>query len=182
MGKETNNSALQWVSLLLLIVLAVGSFTWMGAMVTVDEDAIASKVASQIDLNITVPAVEAYVNLTSIEDRLGDIETTINEDDDWEDQAIALATEEWEDRDYKDIFRWMKDNNYTIVDREDIDRVVVKDTDVVDVDADDEDAFVIQELKVYYEDYEGDDKKAYITVEITIEDGEVEDQDFDETD
>ncbi len=182
MGKETNNSVLQWVTLVVLALLLIGSFSWMSATVVVDEQAIADKVNANLKITMPdIPVVEAYVNLTYIEGRLDDIEANLNEDDDWEDEAIALAIDEWEDRDYRDLFRWMEDN-YTIVDRDDIDRVVVRDTDTEDVDTDDEDATVIQELKVYYEDDDGDDKKAYITVETTIEDGEVEDQDFYETD
>jgi len=181
MGKESNNSVLHWVTIAGLVLLLIGSFTWMGAIVTedVDENALADKVASKID--ITIPTVTADVNLTGIENRLSDIEANLNEDDDWEDTAIALATEEWEDRDYKDLFRWMEDH-YPIVDRDDINKVVVRDTDVVDANADDKDATIFQDVKVYYEDNDGDDKKAYITIETTIEDGEVEDQDFEATD
>ena len=178
MGKEEGNSVLQWCSLVAMIVLVIGSFTWfLGSTIVVDEDAIADKVASQIDMDMTIPTVTAEVNLTGIEDRLDEIETTMNEDDDWENEAIAMAKYEWKSGNYRDLFKWMEDH-YSIVNREDIDRVVVKHTDVFEVDVDDEDAEVVQELKVYYERQNGAERTAYITVDTTIEDGYVEDQDF----
>ncbi len=183
MGKEETNSVLQWCSLIAMIILVIGSFTWMGTTIMVDEDAIADKVADQIDITIpTVTAKVPEVNLTGIEDRLDDIETTINEDDDWEDEALALATEEWEDRDYKDIFRAINDlSEYGIDDRDEIDYVKIREDWVEGTDADDQDATVFQEVKVKYEDEDGHDQKVYFTIETEIEDGEVEDQEIELT-
>lgn len=176
--KTPNNLVLQWIALIGLAILLIGSFTWMGATIVVDEDALAEKVAGQIDLDLTIPTVTADVNLTGIEGRLDEIETTLNEDDDWEDEAIAMATAEWKRGNYRELFQWMKLNGYAIVDRDDIDRVVVKHRDVDNVDVDDEDADVTQELKVYYETKKGKDRTAYINVETIIEDGYIEEQDF----
>ena len=173
--KTPNNLVLQWIALLGLVLLLVGSFTWMGATVTVDEDAIANKIASQMD--ITIPTVTAYVNLTGIEDRLGEIETNLNEEDDWEDEAIVLATEEWEDRDYKDIFKFLEDEYKDIDDKDDI--VYVREdkkTTFTEMDADDEDAFVTQYVTVKYENSDGDNVKRDLTIYTEIEDSEIEDQ------
>ena len=167
---ETQNLVLQWICVGLLAILLIGTFTWSSAPV--------------IDCPICpiLPELEVpEVNLTGVEGRLTEIEATLDEDDNWEDEAEALATEEWERRDYKDLFNWMSNvdkGNFSIDEREDIDRVVVKDIIFDDMNADNENAKVTQKLKVYYEDKSGDDKKAYITVVTTIEEGEVEDQSF----
>lgn len=174
MANETQNLVLQWITLVLAVILVVGSFTWFAVPI--------------IDCPTcpTCPSIDApEVNLTSVEDRLTDIEANLNEEDDWKDEAKALATEEWEDRNYKDLFKWMSDpngGNLSIDDRDDIEKVVIKKETVEIIgDVDDKDAEVTQELKVYYEDEEGDDKKEYITVETTIEDAEVDIQDFEFT-
>ncbi len=182
MGKEEGNSVLQWCSLVALILLLIGSVTWMSTTLTVDEDAIAEKVASQIDMDMTIPTVTAEVNLTGIEDRLYEIETTINEDNDWEDEALAMAKYEWKDRDYKDIYKAINSLcEFEIDDRDDIEYVRIKDEDVNSFDVDDEDAEVVQEVKVKYEDENGHDQKVYFTIETEIEDGEVEDQEIELT-
>lgn len=129
------------------------------------------------DVNYTTEKVEVTnvdCNLTDLSDKVEVIQTTLDEEDIWKDEAIALATSEWERRDYKDIYRFLED----IDEREDIDKIVIKDGEVTSFDIDDEDATVIQELKVYYEDLNGDDVKVYLIVTTEIEEGEVENQWF----
>ena len=93
-------------------------------------------------------------------------------DDAWEAKAEFVAEDEFSERDYRDLFNEIK-TRYDIVEKEDIDRVVITDVEVEDLDTDDKDAIVTQELKVYYEDADGDDKKVYMTVKTTIVDEEV---------
>lgn len=165
---ETQNLVLQWAGLVLLAFLVVGSFTWFAAPVI-------EFPTCPVLQDLEVPEV----NLTGIEGRLTGIEATLDEDDNWENEAESLAIEELEKRDYKDLFKWMTDEeNVSIDDRDDIDRVVVKKTTFNDMNADDKDATVDLKLRVYYENSDGDDKKKTIYAQATIEDEEVEDLEF----
>jgi len=182
MAEKNQNLVLQWVTLTVACLLLIGSFTWMGAIVTIDEDAIADKVATQIDIptpEITIPPVVA--NLSDVENRLDNIETILNEEDDWEDEAIALATAEWKDRDYREIYKAIEDIYNDIDDRDDIEYVRIKDEEVTSSDVDDKDATIVQKLRVKYEDKYGDDRKVYLTITTEIEDSEIEDQEIEET-
>jgi len=110
---------------------------------------------------------------------LDEIKALISEDDDWETEAIALATEEWEDHSYKAIFEFINENGGcdNMVDRYDIDSVTIKDEDVSShhFDADNQDAIVKQEVKVKYD---GIDEAKVCRLEITtrITDGEIDDE------
>jgi len=171
MADQTQKLVLQWISLVLLVILGIGSFTWFSA--------------PMIDCPScpTCPSIDApEVDLTSVEDKLLDIETNLNEDDDWEDEAETLATAEWEKRDYKDIYNALDDIYGDIDDRDDIEYVREnKDTTFAGMDADDKDAVVIQYVKVKYENDVGDDVKRKLTIETEIDEGEVEDQEIEET-
>ena len=104
----------------------------------------------------------------------------LNEDDAWEDETIALATEEWEDNDYKDIFKFLEDNSSDIDDKDDIIYVREdKKTTFGGMDADDKDAIVTQYVTVKYEDSDGDNIKRDLIIITEIEDGDVEDQKID---
>ena len=120
-------------------------------------------------------------NLTEIDSRVKAIEKTVTQDDKWEVEAKTLATSEWSKSKNKDLFNALNLPallNNTIVDREDIQSVVIKTEKVTSSDAEDKDAVVIQELKVRYEDKNGVEKKVYVDVETTIDDGEIDDQDI----
>jgi len=157
-----------WIGLFILIV---GSFSWMAGVVNIDENALASRLSSKIKCD--VPATE--VDLTGVEERLDDIEVNLDEDDNWKDAAILLATEEWEEKDYKEIFKAVEDLYGDIDERDDIEYVKIKDEEVTAFDVDDKDAVVVQDVKVKYEDLTGQDQKVYLTIETEIEDNEVED-------
>lgn len=163
MTKE--NKWLQWVIGFSAILLLIGSFTWF----------------SPVAVNIPAP-VNQLVNLTDVESDIADLKVTldsvdeeINKNNVWEEQAINLATAEWSKKEYKAIYNALTD----IDDKEDIDKVVIKDVEVTNLDEKDKDATITQELKVYYEDLNGNDVKDYITVITYIEDGEVEEQTID---
>ena len=168
------NMVINVVCLAAVVLLLLGSVTWMAPQ---DVDV---PTAEDIAENVNIPEIPV-INLTSVEDRLGSIETTLDEDDDWKDEAIALATDNWEERDYKEIYKAIDELFEDIDDRNDIESVVIKDEEVTSSDADDEDAVVVQELKVKYEDLDGETVKVYLTVITEIEEGEVEDQDIEET-
>jgi len=118
------------------------------------------------------------VNNSDVINAIGGVQDTLDEDDNWKDIAKEIATDEWEARDYKEIYKALDDLKGDIDDRDDISRVVVKDEEVISFDVDDEDAVVVQEVKVYYEDLDGDDKKVYLTITTEIDEGEVENVDI----
>jgi len=133
--------------------------------------------APEIDTSALDAAVVALLNV-SVGDN-SDVIAILNEDEDWEDAAEKLATEEWEARDFKDIADFLDD----LDDRDDIIYVREDTATTFDgMDSDDEDAIVTQYIKVKYEDDSGDDKKVYLTIESGIEEGEVEDQEITVTD
>ena len=90
----------------------------------------------------------------------------------WKQAALDMATAEWSEKSYKDIYEVLKD----IDEKEDISKVVEKDFEFESFDAFSKDAVLIQELKVYYEDEKGNDVKDYVVVETTIDNGEVDKQ------
>ena len=104
-----------------------------------------------------------------------DMHDKMFEEDAWEAEAEVIASEEWEERDYKDVF----DKLHNCDDRDDIKYVKVKDTRFTGMDADDKDGTVSQDLKVRYENINGTTVNEYFTVNTTIIDNEIESQTFD---
>jgi len=146
------------------LCLLLGGFIGAGAFPT-EKTVVTEKV-----VEVTVPT---YDEVT--QQKINEIYIDLRNDDNWEKTAEDLATAEWSKRDYKEIYKAIDDLIGNIDEKEDIEKVVVKDTEFSSMDDEDKDAIVTQELKVYYEDLDGDDKKAYLTAETIIEDGEVED-------
>lgn len=172
-------TVLNWVTVIGIVVMLFGSFTWM-APVNVDYPT-ADEIAKAIEEGKLVYDGEGNVVIaTEVDgDKLNALHNKYFEDDVWEVESEILASDEFEDNDYKDLFRWMDgDGNLSIEDRDDIKKVVVLDTEFSNMDSSDKEGTVTHELKVYYEDVTGDDLKEYITVTTTLDDGEVEDQEF----
>ena len=153
----------QWATGILALFLVIGVF---GGWYSSDTNVTTEKV-NVIQKNVTF-------DFTDFSEKLEGIQTTLDEEDNWEETAIELATDEWSRKDYKYIYRFLED----IDEKEDIDKIVIKDEEVTSFNVDDQDATIVQELKVYYENLDGDDVKVYLTVTTYIEDGDVEDQDF----
>ena len=146
-----------------------------------------SKVATKEDLK------DVSLKVTDLSQEVADVKSTsqttadeVLKEDIWESSAEVLALGELEDRDYKELRKWLVDefgddfltsDDYKDVE---IDKVVVKDKEVTDSDTDDQDAEVELELRVYYEDEDGEDVRRNVLATITIEDGEVEDIEFEE--
>lgn len=157
---ETQNLVIQWLILIAAVLLIIGSFTWFAVPV--------------IDCPTcpTCPSIDApEVNLTSVEEGIADIQSTLDEDEAWEDEAEELAIAEWKRRDYRVIYNALGND---IDDRDDIISVTIKDTKVSGTDIDDEDAVVEHFLKVKYEDTKGDEVKTYFYIETAIEEGEAD--------
>ena len=141
------------------------------------------KIDSAIDKMSNVEVIDPNEKVLSAAEK-------ILENDMWESTAEVLALDELEDRDYKDLKRWMVsavgfggvNDSLNGTDYKDIDefKVVIKDVEVLDdtFDVDDKDAKVERELKIYFEDNSGDRVKKYITAIVTIKDGDVEDLKF----
>jgi len=155
--------------------------------VVIDEDALATTVKGQVDksvedLNVAVEDLKEAVK--GVDN--SDIRDKLFEEDAWEAEAQVLAEEEFEDKDYKDLKKWLLDefsddfdNSSDIDDVEDL-KVVVRDVTYSNMDVDDRDATVEHDLKVYYEDANGDKVKKYLTVTTVIDDNDVDDQEFEE--
>jgi len=158
---QTKADWVQYLTLLSVAFLLVGSFTWMQTEVNVPT---AKEIADNIQIGDNSEILSA----------LEGVQNTLDKDDIWKDEAIAIANAEWSKRDYKAIYKVLDD----IDEREDIEEVIIKDSEVTSYDVDDSDATVIQELKVYYENEDGRDVKDYVIVETIIEEGEVENQDI----
>ena len=125
---------------------------------------------AMVNINGTLVEIQSDVNAISNDKILEDA---------WEAEAEVLAEDEFSERDYKDLFEAMDANeNISIEDRNDIDKVIIRDVEVTELDADDKDAIVTHELKVYYEDADGDDKKVYMNVNTTIVDEEIFEQEI----
>lgn len=148
--------------------------------------AILALVASSVTLivNVTSPApkaelievaVENSYNDTAIKADLSVVKAEMLEDSDWQSAAIALATVEMEEKDYRNVFNALVALNKSIVDKEDISSVIIRDSDVDTFDVDEKDATVEQELKVYFEDADGNDVKVYLDLTTEIVDNEVDD-------
>jgi len=136
--------------------------------------------AKEIAQNVQLPATQTVqYNDTALKNAVADVKNIVNKDNAWKTVAQNLASSEWADRNNKDVFNFMVDQNISIEEKSDISSIVIKDQDVTSFDADEKDADVTQELKVYYEDSDGDKKKLYINVDTVIEDGEVDSQEFD---
>jgi len=132
------------------------------------------------NVSVTTETVEVQpavcdVDVDGINDKIDIIQTTLDEEDLWKDEAESLATIEWSERDYKEIYKFL-DSVVNISEREDIDKVIIRDSEVISFNIDDQNAIVEQEVKVYYENLDGDDVKEYLIITTEIKEGEVEDQ------
>lgn len=122
--------------------------------------------------------------LADVQSSTDDVKAQVLKDDLWEGAAEGLALIELEDRDYKDLKKWIVDEYSSDFlssdDYKDVEefKVVIKDKDVTSADSDDQDATVELELKVYYEDKDGERVKRSILATAELEDGEVEDLEF----
>lgn len=122
---------------------------------------------------INVPVENSY-NDTIIKSDIASIKASLNEDEDWENAAIGLAKVEMEEKNNRNVYDALVSLGYSIVDKEDISSVVVRDTEVTSSDVDEKDATVVQELKVYFEDADGNDVKVYLDLTTEVVDGEVD--------
>lgn len=170
---------IQYGTGLVVVVLLLGAFFgWFSPEIVPQNVPTALEIATATAGLIVLPEVKDSLD----NEKLAAIHDKILEDDVWENEAEALATEEWSENDNKDLYRAIR-NLYGDIDDED-DIIYVREdesTDFSSMDADDKDGVVTQYLKVKYEDEDGDDRKVYITVETEFDEGDLEDQDFSET-
>ena len=159
------------------------------------EDAVKAEMDNNLDeLNLVVKDLKE-AGVVSEDSLLKEIHGSYFEEDAWEAESEILALDELEDRDFKDLKKWMVSelgfgtgsNTLELegTDYKDIDNfeVVMKDVKVLsdeesNFDVDDRNAVVERELKIYFEDNNGDRVKKYIKVRTTIVDNEIVDQEF----
>ena len=137
-----------------------------------------SDYAKKADVELAKNATLSALGAT--DSKVISLQDVLLKEDAWESAAEVLALSEVEDRDYRDLGRFvLNDTNASSDDVKDADlSVTVKDTNFASMDEDDQDGVVTFELSVRYEDATGDRKKQTVTATATIEDGEVEDLTF----
>ena len=150
-----------------LVVLGVGAWAGVYSDAPLDLSGYAKKEDVAKVLNATADLQAGQDALTA----------ELLAEDVWESSAEVLALTELEDRDYKELGRFvLNDSSAT---RDDVDElglsVEVKDVSYSGMDHDDQNGVVELELRVRWEDASGDRTKATVTATVTIEDGEVED-------
>lgn len=167
---ETQNLVLQWITLLALVILIIGSFSWFAAPV------LKVPTAQEIADKITIPG-STEVNLTSVEEGIADIQSTLDEDDDFKDSCKDLVREyiEKERRSFmKDIAKVL-DKLDDEDDYKDINKIKIRDLDIASgYDVDDGDCTVSTKLRVYYDSDEKDDVIQTVNVEFIIEENEID--------
>jgi len=147
------------------------------------------------------PTVVASVSVTPVESEvseplvvvepvntdLADIKAQVFKEDFWEAESQVLSEEEFEDNDYKDLKKFIvneyEDDFNDFDNYKDIDdfTVSIRDVDFDNMDEDDKDGDVTHDLRIRYEDKDGNDVKRFVTVETEFEDGDLETQEFEET-
>ena len=133
-----------------------------------------SQFATKTDLGVlSNQSVAIQADVSSVQDK-------ILAEDAWEATAEVLALSELENRDYKELGRFILNDSQAT--RDDVDEldlsVEVRETDFSGMDDEDQDGQVTFDLRVRYEDSSGDRQKQFVTATATIEDGEVEDLTF----
>lgn len=113
-------------------------------------------------------------NITDLTAKVDALTVEVNEEDNFKELVLNLATDEWTAKKYKDIFDILPN----IDEREDITSVKVTDDNVRRINVEDGNARVFQELTVRYEDSDGDHAKVKLEVTTVIEDLEVDTQDI----
>jgi hypothetical protein len=118
--------------------------------------------ATEIAKLVVIPATPVY-NDSAILDKL-------YEEDNWESNALVIATN---DISKKDVYRFLD------VEKDNFDEFNVRDSEVLESDVEDKDAVVLLKLRAYfYDESVEDDVKETVYVLVTIEDNVVEDVEF----
>jgi len=176
MAKENSNL---FIGLALGVLLVLGFMTAFASEPEVKVLEYPS--AKDIAALIVIPDVPSAPALN--DSKVNEIYKKIFEEDKWEKLAEELATEEWKEHDYRDLYKALDDLFGDIHDEDDIEYVKFDEsTDFDNMDEDDKDGEVTQYLKIKYEDESGEDRKVYITVTTEFDDGDLDDQEFVETD
>jgi hypothetical protein len=164
-----NNKTGLWIVMSILALLLGACAT--GLVMLGNEKVIT--VEKPVLVNVATP-----YNDSAIIAKIEAIQLTVQKDDTWKDQAIALAKADLESKSYKDLYNALVDLNISIDEKSDIESVIYKDVKVVSFDVDEKDATVNFELKVYYENSDGDSKKVSIDASAVIEDADIEDFEY----
>ncbi len=169
MQKETNYASI-FSAITLIIVVVLGLMAINGNF-TPEVPTIPT--AQEIVDAANIPTAEEITSAIGTND---EILAILNEDDNWETAAIAIATDELGDNDYGRLANQMRNNPYTEIriNKDNIYEVVIKETEVVSAEVDDGDALIYFKLYVHYDDGSDRnwDRRATVYVSVEIEDGE----------
>ena len=134
-------------------------------------------------VNTPAPIIQVQTvayNDTPIMTEVASVKAKVYEDTNFKDSCKAVATAEWTDRQYKDLYNFIDANQSDIQDKEDINSVKITDADVTDFDVTDKTCDVTQYVTVKYdtEDTNGysQEKKLYLVIDSQIDTNEVDDQ------
>ncbi len=174
---QASQGTVIWSIVIATIVMLLASLfvlpTMIGSKIGDADIPTADEIAESVLAGIDIP--EGLDNA-----KLNELYEDHFKEDNWEDTAIALATEELEDDDYEALTDWMLgETNYfdlgipDFENEDDLEEVIIKDTEVVNAYADDEDANVYFKLKAYFETDAGDERE-YIYVRAKVRDGDVD--------
>jgi len=168
------DKTLAWLLAIVLVLSVVSSGLSYYAL---SHNAVPS--AQEIAKEVKLPGASVVqANLSGVEAQIADLKLTVNKDDVWKNAAENLAIAEYSAHEYKDIFNFLNENNYSIDYRADISSVVVKDNEVTSFDVDEKDADVTQKLQVKFENSDGDNQKVTLYVDTVVKDNEVDSQEF----
>ena len=165
------NLVLQWLTLIVAVVLIIGSFTWFAAPV------LKVPTAQEIADKITIPESSEF-NLTSVEESIADIQSTLDEDEDFKDSCKDFARE-YIERERKSFLRDLAERvGLERDDYKDINKIKTRDLEIADTgdyDVDEGDCTVNAELRVYFDSYKEDDVRQTVNVDFIIEENEIDD-------
>ena len=168
MQAQVNNSV-QYFFAAALLLLLVGSFTWMAPQdhpIVISADDIASR--------IIIPTYEG----SGIDnEKLSEIYDEILRDDQVDDIVEQLVLEELESKDFRrDLVSFLLSN---VSELQDIDYRDIEEYDVrdIDIEVDGEDAVVEIELKVYISNFGDSDEEERVRFSVVFEVSELEEDD-----
>lgn len=174
MGNAKLNTWVQYVVVIGLVLLLIGSFTWMNSTIVVN-----TPTASEIAAAIIIPTMSG--NLSIDNDKIDAIYDEILRDDNAEEIAEQLALDEIDTKDFeKDLVSFLETEIDIIedIDYKDIVEIVIKDIDTVVIG---DKATVEIEFKVYVANYgdKDEEERARVSVVFDIVDLD-EDDDYED--
>jgi len=170
MKKMENKGLLIGILACVIAIILVGGY----GMMTAEPVSVTNNPAPVI--------VQEQVNLTATNAEIALVKAKVYEDSNFKDACKVIATAEFTDREYKDIFNFIEANQSDINEKEDIISVKITDEDVTDFDVTDKTCDVTQYVTVKYDTEDGSGytqtKKLYLVIDSEIDTGDVDSQEI----